>query len=157
MTYYVDIQHACGSENPIKDDMIRLWAQTTLSSSLDAAELTIRFVEPDEMTRLNDTYRQQPKPTNVLAFPANIPPSVTLECPFLGDIIVCPSVLLKESIDAQSPLEAHWAHIIIHGILHLLGYDHIDETDALTMEHREIVLLSQLGYDNPYQEDHHFE
>jgi probable rRNA maturation factor len=95
---------------------------------------------------MNHQYRQQNKPTNVLAFPSEIPPQVTLDYPFLGDVIICPAVLHRESMALGKPCEAHWAHIVIHGILHLLGYDHLDDQDACIMQALENKLLVQLGY-----------
>ena len=96
-------------------------------------------------------YRKQNKATNVLAFPATYPENVELEYPLLGDVIICPAVLKQESKTLKQPLIAHWAHIVIHGILHLLGYDHIDEEDATVMQAIEIQLLADLGFDNPYR------
>lgn len=156
-TYHIDIQHACAQPNPVQDELVLLWAETTLKAVQEAAELTIRFVDSEEMMTLNHTYRNQKKPTNVLAFPANLPPSIMLDCPLLGDVIICPTVLWDESVAANTSLESHWAHIVIHGILHLLGYDHIEAADAVIMEKQEVDILAQLGYDNPYKEDAHFE
>ncbi|PJD93031.1 MAG: rRNA maturation RNase YbeY [Legionella sp.] len=157
MTYYIDIQHACQNPSPIEDDMITLWAETTLKSVHEAGEITIRLVDSEEMTQLNHTYRQQNKPTNVLAFPSNLPTEIDLECPLLGDVIICPDVLEQERLAEHKSLQAHWAHIVIHGVLHLLGYDHIQPEDALVMEKREILLLAGFGFDNPYHEEPHFE
>ena len=155
MTYHIDIQHACHDPIPIDDATLTLWAKTTLQSLRPAGEITIRIVNPEEITHLNHHYRQQNKATNVLAFPQDIPAEVQMDCPLLGDVIICPAVLALEA--SESMLQAHWAHIVIHGILHLLGYDHILPQDAHIMEEQEITLLAQFGYDNPYSEDHHFE
>lgn len=157
MTYHIDIQHACHGNAPIEDAMLRLWAETTLQSLRSAGELTIRLVDTEEMIYLNHTYRQQNKPTNVLAFPQQVPSIVALDCPLLGDVIICPEVLAAESLTAKQALSAHWAHIVIHGVLHLLGFDHIQPQDARIMEEHEIKLLAKFGYDNPYLEDDHFE
>jgi len=110
-------------------------------------------VDSEEITYLNHAYRKKNKPTNVLAFPANLPDNIGLDYPLLGDVIICPLVLKQESLSLDKPLTAHWAHIVIHGVLHLLGYDHINEEDADKMQAVEIKLLTQLGFDNPYQED----
>lgn len=155
MTYHIDIQHACQEPSPFSDDMLILWAETTLRSLRPAGEITIRLVDSEEMIQLNHSYRQQNKPTNVLAFPQQIPSIVQMDCPLLGDVVICPHVLAKEANDQD--LQAHWAHIVIHGVLHLLGYDHILPADAHIMEEQEIKLLAQFGYDNPYSEDPHFE
>lgn len=151
MTYCVDIQHACSAPLPISDETLQHWVALTLQPYQEHAELTLRFVDPPEMIELNHTYRKQNKVTNVLAFPASHPNDIELEYPLLGDVIICPSVLLSESHDLKITLEAHWAHIVIHGVLHLLGYDHIIETDAAMMRPIEISLLNKLGYNNPYQ------
>lgn len=149
----VDIQHACKATAPVSDDVLQHWVEHALTSHRDHAELTLRLVDADEMQMLNKTYRQQDKPTNVLSFPSEIPEEIMLECPLLGDVIICPSVLEEESIRLKTPLIAHWAHIVIHGVLHLLGYDHIEDHDATIMQALETKLLTTLGFDNPYHED----
>lgn len=157
MNYCVDIQHACTEPLPVSNETLQHWVTLTLESYKERAELTLRFVDDAEMIELNHTYRQQNKVTNVLAFPASYPDDIQLEYPLLGDVIICPSVLLAESHELKTPLEAHWAHIVIHGVLHLLGYDHIIESDAAIMRPIEISLLNKLGFDNPYKEDNTFE
>jgi len=157
MTIHIDIQHASKTDCPIEDAMITNWAEAALKSEQNTGELTLRLVDVDEITDLNHQYRQQQKPTNVLAFPSHLPPNVSLDCPLLGDVVLCPSVLEQESMAGNLPLQAHWAHIIIHGVLHLLGFDHMNPKDAHLMETREIALLSKFGFDNPYTEDHHVE
>ncbi|AHE67319.1 rRNA maturation RNase YbeY [Legionella oakridgensis] len=151
MSYHIDIQHACAEPLPVNDDILIDWAKLALGTCKDSAELTLRFVEPEEITYLNRTYRHQDKATNVLAFPTNIPTSVELEYPLLGDVIICPTVLKEESNAQEKPLTAHWAHIVIHGVLHLLGYDHMEEKDAKIMQALEIDMLAKLGFENPYQ------
>ena len=151
MPYHIDIQDACHNKPPIEQRKLKLWAKTTLQALRPAGELTIRLVDTEEMTTLNARYRQQNKPTNVLAFPQQLPDIVQMACPLLGDVIICPDVLAEEA--TPSSLQAHWAHIVIHGVLHLLGYDHIEAEDAHMMEAQEIVLLAKFGYDNPYLED----
>lgn len=151
MNYHIDIQHAHDETLPVSDELLTDWAQRCLAKHRDKAEITLRFVDAQEMTELNHLYRQQNKHTNVLAFAANIPPGVTLDIPLLGDVIICPAVLLEESIAQKKPLIAHWALIVIHGVLHLLGYDHINDHDAEIMQALEVELLSQLGFENPYQ------
>lgn len=155
MTYYVDIQHACNHSLPFTDDLLTSWAETTIAALRPAGEITIRLVEPQEIASLNHQYRQKNTATNVLAFPIELPTIVQMDCPFLGDVVVCPQVLAQEA--AATDLQAHWAHIIIHGVLHLLGYDHIQPDDADRMEAQEILLLAKFGYKNPYSEDRYFE
>jgi probable rRNA maturation factor len=152
MTSYIDIQHTMEDKLPVNDETLTEWAMMVLSSEQSIAELTIRIVSEAEMTRLNSTYRQKHKPTNVLAFPANLPDEVDLYPPLLGDVVICPSVLEKESFQSQISVEAHWAHILMHGILHLLGYDHKGSQDTAIMQGLEITLLGRLGYANPYEE-----
>ena len=151
MKTHIDIQQACNDKPPVTDAVLRHWATRTIEESQSAgAEITLRFVDRDEITQLNHLYRKQNKATNVLAFPSNIPDYITQDCPFLGDVMVCPAVLYDESIALGKPLIAHWALIVIHGKLHLLGYDHIEDHDAAVMQALEIQLLAALGFDNPY-------
>lgn len=151
MNYFVDIQNECHEKIPVSHDVLNQWVNTALNSQLKKAELTLRFVEPEEMINLNFTYRQQNKVTNVLAFPATYPTHIKLDHPFIGDVVICPSVLCEESQALKINLEAHWAHIVIHGILHLLGYDHITDEEAVVMQQIEILCLNKLGFNNPYQ------
>ncbi len=153
MNYHIDIQHICEEKIPVTDDVLIGWAQHALGAQLDSAELTLRFVDLEEMTHLNLYYRKQNKPTNVLAFPANLPSGIALELPLLGDVIICPAVLQQESLALNKPLAAHWALIVTHGILHLLGYDHIDDDEATRMQALEIKLLAESGFDNPYLDE----
>lgn len=151
--YHIDIQHACEENIPVTDEMLTQWAKHTLETQRDSAELTLRLVDIDEITHLNHHYRKQNKPTNVLAFPTNLPGGITLDYPLLGDVIICPAVLLQESLTLNKPLTAHWALIVIHGILHLLGYDHIEDGEAAVMQALEIKLLAESGFDNPYLDE----
>ncbi|STX28781.1 metal-dependent hydrolase [Legionella beliardensis] len=149
----IDIQVACEKPLPIADEDVRKWVNLTLKEHSEVAELTLRFVDTHEIAELNKTYRKKDKPTNVLAFPSNLPDEIKIEYPLLGDIIICPNVLEKESQEQAIALDAHWAHIVIHGVLHLLGYDHIKEKDAQKMQTMEIKLLAKLGFANPYQQE----
>lgn len=158
MTFYIDIQHASAEKIPFDDQQLQAWACLVLRAThKDAAELTLRLVNIDEITALNATYRHQQKPTNVLAFPSELPVAIELDCPFLGDVVICPAVLQTEAEALHQPLEAHWALIVMHGVLHLLGYDHIEEHDAQIMQAIEIDLLKKLGFDNPYHEALHLD
>jgi len=158
MTYYIDIQNATDNPSPLTEDQVSKWASLALRDQQTDAELTIRLVSPQEMIDLNHTYRKQNKTTNVLAFPCSLPDDIELECPLLGDVIICPEVLSEESIQLNKSLEEHWALIVIHGVLHLLGYDHIEDKDAFIMQGIEVKLLAELGYANPYDlEDYNLE
>ncbi|RUR12300.1 rRNA maturation RNase YbeY [Legionella sp. km772] len=158
MTYYIDIQNATDNPLPISEDELTQLASLALKDQQADAELTIRLVTPTEMIDLNHTYRKQNKTTNVLAFPCSLPEGIKLDCPLLGDVIICPEVLVEESKQFNKSLKEHWALIVIHGVLHLLGYDHIEEKDALIMQAIEVKLLAELGHANPYdQEDYNLE
>ena len=111
-------------------------------------EITIRLVDAEEIQSLNAQFREKNSPTNVLSFPFDVPAGVPLA--LLGDIVICPTVVEAEAQQQSKPLSHHWAHMVIHGCLHLLGYDHIDEHDAEKMEGIEIETLSALNIANPY-------
>jgi probable rRNA maturation factor len=98
---------------------------------------------------LNSQYRNQDKPTNVLSFPADLP--AELELPDLGDIIICAEIVEQEAATQKKSLKSHWAHMTVHGILHLLGYDHINDSDATKMEALETQILLKLGFIAPYE------
>ena len=108
------------------------------------AEITIRIVDNDESINLNNIYRKKKYPTNVLSF------LVDDEVHLIGDIVLCAPVIEKEALQQSKKLEAHYAHLIIHGVLHLYGYDHENKKDADIMEAKEIKILTKLGYKNPY-------
>ena len=128
---------------------IRRWVEAALAGRRDEAQLTIRITDEAEIRELNATYRGKDKPTNVLSFPFEAPPGVDI--PLLGDIVICASVVAYEAAEQGKALQAHWAHMVIHGTLHLLGYDHIEDSQAEEMEGLEISLLAGLGYANPYE------
>ncbi len=158
--YHIDIQIACNDKLPITKQYLKKWAILTLKKHRQQAELTIRLVTINEITTLNHQYRQQNRPTNILAFPFQGHNVMELKYPLLGDIIICPAILLQEvenqphHPNIDTALIIHWAHITIHGILHLLGFDHSDEQETLIMQTEEINLLEILNFDNPYQGDH---
>ncbi|WP_144213162.1 rRNA maturation RNase YbeY [Shewanella donghaensis] len=127
-----------------------LWVRTALGNTMEQAELTIRIVENSESQQLNNTYRGKDKPTNVLSFPFEAPPGI--ELPLLGDLIISVEVVELEANQQNKPLVAHWAHMVIHGCLHLLGYDHIIDNEAEEMESLETQLIEGLGFSNPYKE-----
>ena len=145
------IQNTTEKRLPIAAATLKDWARLPLRSKAPLT-LTIRFVTMDEIRTLNQMYRKKDSPTNVLAFPSAIPAYVMQKRPVLGDIVICPEVLHEESKKGKKPLKAHWAHIIIHGVLHLLGYDHIATEDARIMQILEVCLLYELGFSNPYLE-----
>lgn len=150
MNLLVDIQAASREPAPSEKD-IRHWIKTALAgrTSQEQVEISVRLVDEEEMSRLNETYRDIKGPTNVLSFPADLPPDLNL--PLLGDIIVCAPVVMTEAAQQGKTTDAHWAHMTIHGTLHLLGYDHIEEEEAAIMEALESAILEQLNYSCPYE------
>jgi probable rRNA maturation factor len=123
------------------------WLAVALES-MAAAILTIRIVDEAESAELNQRYRQKSGATNVLSFPADLPDEV--ELPLLGDLVICAPLVQSEALAQGKPVTAHWAHLVIHGSLHLLGYDHIEMAEAQEMESLETLLLQQLGFPDPY-------
>ena len=150
MKHNIDIQNTLEPEPENLPDVKQLedWANQALVSLINVSDMTIRIVDEREIQLLNQTYRHKNSPTNVLSFPAEIPEEI--ELPLLGDIIICSSVVEKEAKEQGKSPESHWAHMVIHGTLHLLGYDHLNDTDAEEMESKEIEILSHFGYSNPY-------
>lgn len=150
----VELQVAVVNQEGIPDEeTLAKWAQKALEigGRTTDAELTVRVVEPDEIQHLNGIYRHMDKPTNILSFPFECPEEV--ELPLIGDLIVCLKVLQKEALEQHKSIEEHFAHLIVHGCLHLIGYDHIKDEDAAVMEPLEIKAVEALGFDNPYKDD----
>ncbi|MFI3122761.1 MAG: rRNA maturation RNase YbeY [Methylococcales bacterium] len=146
----IDIQRVFESPNQPKDTQLELWVNTVLTNLNEEFELTIRIVDESESAQLNETYRHKKGATNILSFPFEVPDEIELN--LLGDLVICASVLEREALEQNKPLHNHWAHIVIHGTLHLLGYDHIDDAEAKEMEVKEIELLQTLSIPNPYEE-----
>jgi probable rRNA maturation factor len=144
----VDVQYAVSVDGTPGEDVIRKWVLQALPEQNKASELTIRVVDEAEITALNRQYRGKEGATNVLSFPYEAIPGVASD--LLGDVVICAPVVASESVVQNKPLDAHWAHIVIHGVLHLLGYDHHQDDEAHKMEVRETELLDSLGYANPY-------
>ncbi|EKD69858.1 MAG: hypothetical protein ACD_46C00712G0004 [uncultured bacterium] len=149
--YHITIQYAVNKELAPKAALLRQWAKKALKNQLKNAELMIRLVDTAEMTALNSTYRHKNKPTNVLSFPFELPSGVLLDTPILGDIVVCAEVVNREAAEQHKTNHAHWAHMIVHGVFHLLGHDHIDDHEAEIMESHEIKIMRALGFPNPYE------
>jgi len=148
MNLCLDIQDACSISHLPSDKMIEQWVRAALDSRDGDAELSLRIVDEDEITELNATYRGKDYATNVLSFPSDLPPE--LELPHLGDIVICAAVVEREALEQGKTSAAHWAHMVVHGTLHLLGYDHIDDAEAEEMEGLEIAILERLAFSNPY-------
>ena len=134
-----------------KDQELVKWVKEVLTLEQHGdTELTIRFVSEEESAELNNQYRNKHNSTNILSFPFEMPEEVELN--LLGDLVVCSDIVKKEAAEQQKEELAHWAHMIVHGTLHLLGYDHLTDAEANVMEAKEIKILSQLGYSDPYRE-----
>ncbi|WP_312290897.1 rRNA maturation RNase YbeY [Stutzerimonas nitrititolerans] len=146
----LDLQRVSQDEAPGEEDF-RRWCELALRQRSADSELTIRLVDEAEGRELNHTWRQKDYATNVLSFPADVPDEL-LDIPLLGDLVICVPVVAREAAEQGKPLEAHWAHLVIHGCLHLLGYDHIDDAEADEMETLERQLLAELGHPDPYAE-----
>lgn len=147
MTIEVEIQRTSSIPVVPSDPQFRLWAAAALRE-LDEAELLIRIVDLDESRELNFQFRNRNQATNVLSFPSELPEEIDL--PLLGDVIICAPLVEEEARQQNKEPMAHWAHLTIHGILHLLGYDHQTEEEAADMETLEISLLRSLDFQDPY-------
>jgi len=131
---------------------LKKWAKAVLTSQTEPMDVILRIVDSEEMTALNSRYRHKEGPTNVLSFPYD-EDDYNSDKPsrrYLGDIVICAEIVNQQALDQHKPSEVHWAHMVIHGVLHLLGYDHIQESDAFLMEETEIGILKHLGFPNPY-------
>ncbi len=147
----IDIQWGLAKEGEFPEDATMTgWVEAALARvGGDDVSISVRFVSSDEMTGLNSTYRGKSGPTNVLSFPAD--GFDEMDRQLMGDIAICTDVVINEANDQGKALEAHMAHMLIHGVLHLAGYDHINDADAVEMERLETDLLHGLGFDNPYE------
>jgi probable rRNA maturation factor len=160
MSAILDLQLASNcSDIPTKEDF-QLWLDTMLSyQQLVEKEITVRIVDVAEIQQLNQQYRNKDNSTNVLSFPFEMPELVLPDgahidesmSNFLGDIVICAQVVKLESEQQNKLLDHHWAHMLIHGTLHLIGYDHIEDQEAEEMEGIEIAILQKLAIDDPYQ------
>ncbi|GAA6173165.1 rRNA maturation RNase YbeY [Colwellia sp. KU-HH00111] len=150
MKHTIDLQNACDSAVTPSLELFQTWVSTALSAVTEQAfEITIRLVNTDESQELNKQYRHKNKPTNVLSFPFEVPEGIELN--LLGDLVICSQVVEQEAKAQNKSLFDHWAHMVIHGCLHLLGYDHINDTDANEMEMLEVQILAKLSIGNPYE------
>ena len=134
---------------PARAELAR-WAGMALGARAAGGELAVSVVGAAESRRLNARYRGRDRATNVLSFPAARAPRGAAVHP-LGDLVICPGVLRREAQAQAKPLRAHWAHLVVHGTLHLIGYDHERARDARRMERREVTVLKRLGFANPYE------
>jgi probable rRNA maturation factor len=145
----LDLQVASSGFDIPAQSLLKLWMRAALEGQRRQAEISLRIVDEAEMTDLNGRYRGKAYPTNVLSFPADLPPEVKL--PYLGDIVICAAVVEREALAQGKKPHDHWAHLLVHGTLHLLGHDHIEDAEAEAMEGREIEILQTLAIANPYE------
>ena len=144
----VAVQRACTASGVPSTAKLVQWAEAALAGRSEGAQMTVRVVDEREGAELNERYRRRVGPTNVLAFEFD-----ALELPaarILGDVVVCAPVAAREAREQAKRLDAHWAHLVVHGTLHLLGYDHDRSESATEMESAEREILGRLGYPDPY-------
>jgi probable rRNA maturation factor len=150
MTLQLEVQIALANQNLPEQAELYRWAEAALAGAgyRRQAELVVRIVNAAESAALNETYRHKQGPTNVLSFPFEAP--APIETDLLGDIVICAPVVVQEAATQNKAVQAHWAHMVIHGVLHLLGYDHQEDSQAKQMEILETRILTGLGYPAPY-------
>lgn len=145
---HIEVQNVSErAEVPTPADF-RCWAAAAVKRA--SAGLVIRVVDRQEGAELNERYRGKPGPTNVLSFPFQAPPGVA--CDELGDVVICAPLVQHEALDQGKAERAHWAHLTVHGVLHLQGFDHLNPSEAEIMEAEEAAILARLGFPNPYEE-----
>lgn len=154
MNAIVEISNDCDTHWVPEKSLCESWLNSALETAKQETPyiISLKFVEQSESAKLNTQYRGKQSATNVLSFPSALPDAICQQLDFLplGDIVVCPEILEQEAKLQEKETQAHWAHLLIHGLLHLLSYDHETEESANTMENMEIKALERLGFPNPY-------
>ena len=153
---YIDLQIAVAdTKNLPTAEELQRYAEAAILPRKPYAEMTVRIVEEDESHELDLEYRGKDRPTNVLSFPFEYQEELPEECcgALIGDLVICKAVVEREALEQHKPLAAHWAHMIVHGSLHLLGYDHITDEEAAIMEPLETQTMLNLGFEDPYKDD----
>jgi len=150
----LEIQRATSTLNSPDDEQFQQWVEAVPGGKSVPCTLTIRIVDEQEARRLNQDYRNRDYATNVLSFPAELPEGLPTDIrqSQLGDILICAPVVAREAGEQGRTETDHWAHLTIHGILHLLGYDHLQNEEAVIMETLETDILAKLGISDPYKE-----
>lgn len=148
----IEVEVQRESAGPAPDDAaFARWVGAALAGRREQAIVSLRIVDAEEGRALNARWRGRDGPTNVLSFPAELPEELGL--PLLGDLVLCAPVVLREAAEQGKTEQAHWAHLVVHGVLHLLGMDHQDDAEAEAMEAVERAVLAALGIADPYAAD----
>ncbi|ADE16911.1 protein of unknown function UPF0054 [Nitrosococcus halophilus Nc 4] len=151
MSIAVQVQYAVSRTGiPLQVDFQR-WVEAVLVNQSKEGEVTIRIADEAEVAELNWRYRYKEGATNVLSFPFELSAPLPFQISLLGDLVICAPVVAREALEHAKEERAHWAHLVVHGVLHLLGFDHQQEAEAQQMEAMEITILKSLGYPNPYE------
>jgi probable rRNA maturation factor len=146
----LEVQHASEMSDVPDEETLRTWVLAALGDDPSPVELVIRIVDEPESRTLNARYRGKDKPTNVLSFPFEAPPEIEMN--LLGDLVICAGVVAREAREQHKPLDHHWAHMVVHGVLHLRGYNHLNDTQARAMETLEKQILEGFGIADPYEQ-----
>ena len=149
---FLDIQRVFKTDNSPTDTQFIEWVNVALSKENKSCEVVIRIVDEAESATLNQQYRKKSSSTNILSFAYDAPENIELN--LLGDLVICAPVVNREAQQQNKAVYDHWAHITIHGVLHLQGYDHTKEDEAEDMEAQEIAILKKFNIDNPYLQEH---
>ncbi|WP_293725598.1 rRNA maturation RNase YbeY [Thiolapillus sp.] len=144
-----EIQTVCQSGNIPDSDEFQTWLEAVFPQCDEAMEIVIRIVDERESAALNAQYRHKQGPTNVLSFPFQ--PPVEMDVRLLGDLVICAPLVAREAREQNKNIQDHWAHLVVHGVLHLLGFDHLEEQQARQMEAKEVAILKKLAIPDPYQ------
>jgi probable rRNA maturation factor len=145
---HVELQVASNSPDLPTEAQVSAWVEAAIRR--DNVEMVVRIVDEAESAELNQGYRGKAGPTNVLSFPFEAPPGIATD--ILGDLAICAAVVAREAQEQRKAVLAHWAHMVVHGVLHLQGYDHSEDIEADMMEAEETAILNRLGFPNPYEE-----
>ena len=151
MPIEIDIQNASDATDLPEKEEFHGWVEMALNGHRKQAELTIRLVDEPESRELNEQFRGRDEPTNILSFPYDAPAVVSSD--LLGDLVICVPLVRREAAAQGKNISAHWAHLVVHGTLHLLGFDHQSDQEASLMEGVEVHILSRLGFPDPYLDD----
>jgi probable rRNA maturation factor len=154
MPVEIEVQRISTSEGIPGDEQFQIWATAALDGKNQESLIGIRVVDEDEAQQFNREYRNKDYATNILSFPSDLPDGLPEEIKKsqLGDLLVCAPLVKREAVEQHRSENDHWAHLVVHGVLHLLGYDHEQSGEAEVMESLETEILASLGVSDPYQD-----